>query len=314
MSFTDTVKEELIHAGCGRECCARAEICAALLLSGGIAFRGAGRYGLSVTVNRVSASRYYFTLIKKYLGVSCEVRTGRQSALDKRSLVELCFPPESVTRAMEELRLHDPNALFGVARRPDEEIVANPCCRAAFLKSAFLITGYMSNPDREYSLSLSCHSEDAACALSDILHSLDISAAYRAHRSGYIVYVKDAESISVFLTLTGAHTARLALENARLVKQIRNESNRAANCDNNNIERTVASAAQQMEDIRFLAGRVGFDRLPAWAREIASLRLENPEASLKELGDLCDPPIGKSGVNGRLRRLSEMARRLREGE
>lgn len=313
MSFTDTVKEELIHQECSRECCALSEICAALLLGGGIAFRGRGRYGLSLTVNRVSASRYYFTLIKKYLGVSCQVRTLSAESLARGSQVELSFPEEAVPEVMRRLCLLDDTQLFGVARTPDAAIVENPCCRAAFLKSAFIITGYISNPEKEYSLSLSCTSLDCANALADIMHSLDISAGVSTRRKSYVVYAKDMESLSVFLTLTGAHSARLALENARIVKQLRNSTNRLTNCDNNNIERTVRTAQQQMEDIRFLAERVGFDRLPSWAREIASLRLENPEASLTELGALCDPPLAKSGVNSRLRRLSEMARQLREG-
>ena len=312
MSFTDTVKEELCHAECTRPCCARAEISAAILLSGGLSFRGRGRYGLSVTVSRASVSRYFFTLVKRYLGVTCEIRTLRAKRLGETSAVELFFPEDSVPRVMDELLLHDENALFGVPTRPHPSVVENACCRAAFLKSAFLVTGYISSPEKEYALTLSCAASDMAGCLSELMHGMDISASVSPRRSAYVVYVKDAESVSVFLTLSGAHSARLNLENVRIMKELKNQTNRLTNCDNNNIERSVKSARQQTDAIRFLAKEIGFDRLPEWAREIASLRLENPEASLGELGALCDPPIGKSGVNSRLRRLADMARRLKE--
>ncbi len=312
MSFTDTVKEELSHAECTRPCCARAEVCAAILLSGGLSFRGRGRYGLSITVSRAAVSRYFYTLVKRSLGLSCEIRTLRANRLGETSAVELSFPEDSVPRVMDELCLHDENALFGVPVRPHPSIVENACCRAAFLKSAFLITGYISSPEKEYALTLSCAAPEMAKCLSELMHEMDISASVSRRRSGYVVYAKDAESVSVFLTLAGAHTARLSLENVRIMKDLKNQTNRLTNCDNNNIERAVHSAAQQSEDIRFLARELGFDHLPEWAREIASLRLENPEASLTELGALCDPPIGKSGVNSRLRRLADMARRIKE--
>lgn len=311
MTPTETVREELSHLECTRECCARSELCAAILLSGGISFRGLGRYGLSITVNRASASRYYFSLIKKSLGITPLIRTGKVNRLGEQSVFELVFPDESVNEALSRLQLTDPEGFFGIRSRPAPELIDNPCCKAAFLKSAFLITGCLSNPEKEYSLTLTCAGEDTADCVCGIMASLDIHSQISLRRSRYVVYVKDAESISVFLTLTGAHTARLNLENTRIVKQLRNETNRLTNCDNNNIGRTVSTAARRAEDIRFLAQTVGMDKLPEWAREIASLRLENPDTPLSELGELCDPPIGKSGVNNRLRRISEWADKLR---
>jgi DNA-binding protein WhiA len=206
--------------------------------------------------------------------------------------------------------LHDENALFGIAEKPASEITENPCCKAAFLKSAFIITGSISNPEREYSVTLSLSSVKAAEHLKQLCLGEGINAGVSTNRSRYVVYIKNAESESVFLTLIGAHSARLKLENVRIMKDIKNSANRQANCDNNNIERVIKTSAAQAEDIRFLAAHV--QKLPAWAREIMSLRLENPDSSLAELGEMCDPPIGKSGVNNRLRRLSEMAARLRE--
>ena len=311
MSFTDTVKDELMHLDAPKECCALSEICAAVLLSGGLSFRGRDRYGVSVTVNRVSASRYYFSLIKNRLGVTSGIRTVRSNRLGEQTGVELSVPEDSAGEVMRALKLYDPQALFGIRSSPAPEIIKKQCCQAAFLRSAFIITGYVSNPEKEYALTWTCASEQTAECLKRLILSRGIKAEISPRRSRFVVYVKEAEGISVLLTLMGAHSARLKLENARIMKELRNNTNRLTNCDSNNIERTVKSASQQIEDIRLLAAHGGMDKLPPWAKEIASLRLENPDTPLSELGLMCDPPIGKSGVNKRLKRLSELAARLR---
>ena len=312
MTYTEEAKQELIHLDSRWDCCRRAEICAAILLSGGLSFRGAGRYGLSVNLKSLSASRYYFSLIKKYLGVTPLVSTLSTNRLGEQSGVELRFSDEDVDESMEKLMLRDENALFGVASAPNPEIVKNPCCKAAFLKSAFLITGYVSNPEKEYALSISASSEEAAKCIRDICLSEGVNARISTNRSRYVVYTKSAEGVSTILSLMGAQGARLRLENVRIMKDIKNGTNRQTNCDNNNIERTIKSASTQMEDIRYIASALKSERIPDWAREIMSLRLENPDSSLQELGEMCDPPLTKSGVNNRLRRLSRLADSLRE--
>ena len=311
MSFSDEVKQELIHLGCEKECCAKAEIAAALLLGGALSFRGLGRYGISLSLGRVSASRYYYSLIKRFLGISPDISTSSVNRLGEQTRVKLTFDGEDVPRAMEELRLYDDSALFGVANRPAPEIIAKPCCRAAFLKSAFLMTGYVSNPEKEYALTMNVLSEEAAQGLIELIALEGVKAKYSPNRSRYAVYTKSAEGVSVLLTVMGAGAARLKLENVRILKDIKNGTNRQTNCDSNNIERTIKTAWAQAEDIRYLAEKLGSEKLPGWAKEIMSLRLEHPDSSLAELGELCDPPIGKSGVNNRLRRLSELARQLK---
>ena len=311
MSFTDEVKQELLHLECKWDCCARAEVCAALLLGGALSFRGAGRYGIALSLNRPAASRYYFMLIKKFLGVTTGIQTSSFKHLGEKTRVELTFNDEDVPKVMEELKLYDESAIFGVAARPNERIVEKPCCRAAFLKSAFIMTGYIANPEKEYALTLSASGEETADCLVELLARSGIKARASRSRSRFVVYVKSAEGVSVALTLMGAGAARLRLENARILKDIKNGTNRQTNCDSNNIERSIRSASARAEDIRFIAQKLEDQRIPDWAREIMSLRLENPDSSLSELGEMCDPPIGKSGVNNRLRRLSELAEKLR---
>ena len=313
MSFTDEVKGELIRAGCERECCFRSEAAAAALLSGGLTFRGLGRYGLAVNVNSLAVSRYYFALIKRFTGIIPIVRTETSGRLGGKTGAQLTFPEETVASQLSELKLLDENALFGIAGSVHPDIIRNECCRAAFLKSAFLVTGQASDPEKEYSVNLTTAGEEMALAIRDICLSVGIKAGISRRRQRFVVYVKEAESVGDFFTLTGASGARLRLENARIMRELKNHANRLTNCDSGNIARSAASAARQTEDIHLLLNTVGRDKLPGWALEIASIRLENPEASLSEMGELCDPPLAKSGVNKRLKRISEMAEEIRRG-
>ena len=141
-----------------------------------------------------------------------------------------------------------------------------------------------------------------------------LNAGVSPRRAQYVAYLKGAEDISTFLTVIGAHAAMMKLENTRIIKQLRNQANRLTNCDSNNIERALRSAQSQIDDIELIDEKLGLDSLPPPLLEIARLRLNDPEATLYELGEMCSPPIGKSGVNNRLRRLSDMAKNLREGD
>lgn len=313
-SFTDTVRSELTREECKWPCCALAELNANLLLTGGVAFRGRGRYGLTLSTEHNSVSRYYFAEVKKHLGVTCEIRTLRIAQLGERTRYELVFPDERVGEVMEKLCLSDGGALFGVRQTPAKEILSRGCCRAAFLKSAFLSSGSVSRPEKEYALAISAGSREMAEAVAEVMRGYSLSAGVSPRKAQFVAYLKGAEDISAFLTVIGAHSAVLSLENTRIIKQFRNEANRLANCDSNNIERTLRSAQSQIEDIELVMNSTDFDKLPPSVREIAYLRLNDLNASLSELGEMCKPPIGKSGVNNRLRRISEMARIIREGE
>ena len=313
-SFTDTVRSELTRGECSWPCCALAELSANLLLTGGVAFRGRGRYGLTLSTEHNSVSRYYFAEAKKHLGVTCEIRTLRIAQLGERTRYELVFPDERVGEVMEKLCLSDESALFGVRQTPAKEILSRGCCRAAFLKSAFLSSGSVSRPEKEYALAISAGSREMAEAVAEVMRSFDLSAGVSPRKAQFVAYLKGAEDISAFLTVIGAHSAVLSLENTRIIKDFRNQANRLANCDSNNIERTLRSAQSQIEDIELVIRSTDFEKLPPNVREIAYLRLNEPNATLTELGEMCQPPIGKSGVNNRLRRISEMARIIREGE
>ena len=186
------------------------------------------------------------------------------------------------------------------------------CCRRAFLRGAFLAGGSISDPNKSYHFEIVCKTLEQAEQLRDIINSFAMEAKIVERKKHQVVYLKEGAQIVDMLNIMEAHVALMNLENVRIFKEMRNSVNRKVNCETANISKTVNAAVKQLEDIVFIRDKAGLDSLPDNLREIALLRLENPDAPLKELGTFLDPPVGKSGVNHRLRRISEIAETLRE--
>ena len=186
------------------------------------------------------------------------------------------------------------------------------CCRRAFLRGAFLAGGSISDPNKSYHFEIVCKTLEQAEQLRDIINSFVMEAKIVERKKHQVVYLKEGAQIVDMLNIMEAHVALMNLENVRILKEMRNSVNRKVNCETANISKTVNAAVKQLEDIVFIRDKAGLDSLPDNLREIALLRLENPDAPLKELGTFLDPPVGKSGVNHRLRRISEIAETLRE--
>lgn len=314
MSFASDARGELARDLCAHICCARSELAAALLSSGGISFRGIGRYALSLTAADGAVARRYFGLLKQFWGVTAQIRTLFTESLSGQTRYQLIIPEEDSLRLLDELELLDESALFGVRQMPDAELVRYACCKKSFIKGAFLMCGAVSNPEKEYHLEIAAPTEEFAQFVIKIMNYFEIPAKMTCRKAKYVVYLKRAEEIADMLTLLGASASVLQLENVRIKKDVSNQVNRQMNCDAFNINRTMNAAEAQILDIQYLDEEIGLDKLPRSLREIAEVRVDNPETSLSGLGELLNPPIGKSGVNGRLRKLSELARKLRAGE
>jgi hypothetical protein len=189
-------------------------------------------------------------------------------------------------------------------------VIKSICCKRAFLRGAFLGAGSMSNPQKGYHLEFVCADEVQAAQIVDTLIVFDIKAKIVQRKKYHVVYIKESEERVDTLNVMGAHVALMDLENLRILKDMRNSINRRVNCEAANITKTVNAATKQIEDIEYIKNHYGFENLAQNLREIAELRLELPEATLKELGESLG--VGKSGVNHRLRRLGELAEKLRE--
>lgn len=314
MSFASDVRAEIARDLPAEKCCARSELAAALLAAGGIAFLGKGHYALSLVTEDAPVARHFFALLKRHFDVTCEIRTLRAGKLNGRIRYQVLVPEADVQALLAEMQLLDEHYLFNIRTSPAPGLFRYACCRAAFLRGAFLLCGAISNPEKDYHLEFASPNDDFAESVLGLLNYFEITAKKVNRKTKNVVYLKSAEQIANALSALGAGSAVLRLENIRVKKDVRNYINRQMNCDTSNINRVVQSAAAKLADIRYIDEQIGLDKLPASLREIAEARLNNPEASLSGLGDLLTPPLGKSGVNARLRRLSEIADRLRSGE
>ena len=174
--------------------------------------------------------------------------------------------------------------------------------------------GAISHPDKNYHIEIAAPTEALAAFIVDQIVPFGIEAKITPRKSKHVVYMKRAEDISDMLTLLGAAKAMMAFENVRVKKEVSNRVNRQLNCDNSNINRSMNAAEAQIRDIRYIDEELGLDKLPRTLRDMAYTRANNPEIPLSELGELMDPPLGKSGVNARLRRIAAIAEKLRCGD
>ena len=316
MSFASNARAEMARELCTQKCCSRAELAAALLCAGGISYRfgSAPRYALSVTTAEAAVVRHYFQLLKRHFGVTAEIRTLRGSSLRGATRYQLVIPNEASEMLLEEAGLLDPEGLFGLRQVPTEAVTDYACCKKSFLKSAFMVCGGMANPEIEYHIELAAPSEELAAHIVELLGYFEIQARTSLRKSKPVVYLKRSDDVSDALTLMGASHAVLTLQGVRVKKDVSNRVNRQLNCDHSNINRAMETALRQIEDIRYIDSELGLDKLPMPLRQMAEARLENAEASLASLGEALMPPLGKSGVNARLRKLGEIADRLRSGE
>lgn len=191
-------------------------------------------------------------------------------------------------------------------------LVQSSCCKRAYIRGAFLAAGSVSDPEKSYHFEIVCETEAKACQLQEMIAGFGIGAKITRRKKNFVVYVKEGSQIVDLLNVMEAHTALMDFENVRILKEMRNSVNRQVNCETANLGKTISAAVKQIEDIRYIQKTMGFEKLPRNLAEMAEVRLEQPEATLKELGEMLNPPVGKSGVNHRLRKLSVLAEELKE--
>lgn len=314
MSFAGDARGEIAHAECSSICCARSELCAALLASGGISYQGRSKYRLSLIASDATIVRRYFSMVKRFYDVTGELRVLKTEQFSGMTRYQLALPDECSMLLLADLKLLDPEGLFGLRQKCADEILENDCCRSAFLRAAFLFCGTISNPEKAYHMEFSAPNEQFAQSVTKLLNKFEIDAKKACRKTKEVVYLKGSDSIADVLTILGAYNSVLEMENIRITKGLRNQVNRQMNCDSSNINRAMLTAERQIADIRYIDEEIGLDRLPKTLRDVAEIRLANPGISLSGIGELMVPELGKSGVNSRLRRLTDIANRLRSGD
>ncbi len=297
MSFSHEVKEELSGNLPKARHCQLAELAALVSFLCKLTIKDGKTYLILDTESTVTL-RKYFTLLSKTLSIDKDDKVlSDQQALEVLQTVK--FWKEDITKPLQ-LDVTD-----GV-------LLQQTCCKRSFIRGAFLATGSISDPNKAYHMEIVCRTMSQALQLQGVMNSFAVDAKIVERKQHYVVYLKEGSQIVDMLNVMGAHVALMNLENIRILKEMRNSVNRKVNCETANISKTVNAAVRQVEDITLVSEQMGLSSLPEPLQEIAKVRLDHPDMPLKDLGQLLNPPVGKSGVNHRLRRISEIAEKLRK--
>ncbi len=314
MSFSSGVKEELSRQISPARHCRIAEIASILCLCGHVSIDENDRCVIKMSMENEAVARKYFTLLEKTFNIKADMITRRgthpQSAGSSMVLVSSDHEARKILLAT---KLMDPDGRIGEDMSAVKgRVIQSTCCRRAFLRGAFLAAGSVSDPEKFYHFEIACPSGEKASQIREIIASFGMDARIVLRKKYHVVYVKESSQIADLLNVMEAPQALMDFENIRILKEMRGSVNRKVNCETANINKTVSAAVKQLEDIEYIRDTVGFDSLPENLARIAEERLARPEATLKELGETLDPPVGKSGVNHRLRKLCSLAGQLRE--
>ena len=313
MSFSSDVKEELVgHIGNSRHC-QLAEIAAIISGIGYIKTDSDGHKELFLQADNELIVRKFFTLLRKAFNIGTSILEKDADIKENGRVYRLVPIEETVLEAcLKAVKLVTPEGeLKDLQDGISPMVTKNSCCKRAFIRDSFLCLGSISDPNKGYHLEFVCDHEIQAIRLQEMIESFDIEARIVKRKKYYVLYVKEGSGIVDLLNIMEAHVSLMNLENLRIVKEMRNSINRRVNCEVANITKTVNAATKQIEDITYIRDHYGFDNLQDSLREMAEVRLEHPDATLLELGSYLEPPVGKSGVNHRLRKLSELAEKLR---
>ena len=311
MSFSSVVKSELTTVSVLKDHCRLAETAGVVYSASTLSITGKG-IGLSVSTENLAVVKRVISLFEKLFGISADLTAVEQ--LPKKTLTYIVALPggDKTKTVLAELGLR-----IGAGIEPDDDvlnkIISRDCCKKAFLRGAFLGGGSISDPQKGYHLEIVMGSKLLAEVLKNILSELSLNARIVNRKEDYVVYIKESEQIINYFTHIGAYSTIFELENIRILKSINNNINRAYNCESANIDRTIASAEEQIKCIKIIDKEYGLENLSESLRIAAELRLENPSASLTELASI-EPSISRSALNHRMRKLKEIAYSIQNKE
>ncbi|WP_442602038.1 DNA-binding protein WhiA [Paenibacillus sp. KN14-4R] len=307
MSFAAQTKKELTLIE-SDACCEKAELSALIRMNGSVQITNQ-KIILDISTENAAIARRIYSLLKKLYGLHTELLVRKKMRLKKNN-VYIVRVPNGVQELLKELYIVSEGFLFtdGI----DNSIIRGNCCKRSYLRGAFLAGGSVNNPEgSSYHLEISSMYEEHCGELTDLANKFDLNARFIERKKGFVLYIKEGEKIIEFLSIIGAHQALLRFEDVRIMKDMRNSVNRIVNCETANLNKTIGAAVRQIDNIRLIDKELGLDTLPEKLREVAEVRLQNPDINLKEVGDLLKGQVSKSGVNHRLRKLDELADRIR---
>ncbi|AOT71778.1 DNA-binding protein WhiA [Geosporobacter ferrireducens] len=314
MSFSMKTKNELARIIPEDSCCQLAQLAAMIRMSGTIQLAGFQKVNIKIATENAAVARTIFTLLKKSFGIHTELMVKRNKLLKKNNHYMMTINSDAgandILKTVKILKLSDEQ--FTIEHGVPWELIKSRCCKRAYLRGAFLGAGSVSDPEKAYHLEFVTTSEEHSEDLKNLINEFDLGAKIIQRKQSYVVYLKEGDQIVDLLNIMGAYSALLNLENIRIYKQVRNNVNRIVNCETANLSKIVNASIRQIENIEYIQKTEGFRILPEGLREIAELRLHYQDASLKELGNMLTPPVGKSGVNHRLRKIDKIAEKLKQ--
>lgn len=313
MSYSAQVKSEVIHNSTEISRAAfMALLSAVMKVSGALVPLPGGGHGFRISTENPRTARFLATLLKEYVDPAVSVDISRGVTMNKKNLYVLNLDEVRDLKGLlaETGFLAEREGKLAISDQVPERYGKDDELRRSYIKGAFLGSGSIANPEKQYHMEFVTHTEAYANELSDLLAMYRLKGKVLSRKGSYIVYFKEGEQIVDILNVLGAHQALLETENIRIIKDMRNNVNRLVNCETANLSKTVNAAVRQMEAIRHIERTVGLQRLPENLRQVAELRVEYPDASLKELGEMMVPPLGKSGINHRLRRIETIAEEI----
>jgi cell division protein WhiA len=311
MSFASETKKELTNLQI-KDCCMKSELSALIRMNGSLSFSNR-KLILDVQTENAAIARRIYTLIKKSYNVPVELLVRKKMRLKKNNVYIVRLTKEA-REILEDLKILGEN--FSFLRTISEDLVRKKCCKRSYLRGAFLAGGSVNNPETSsYHLEIFTIYKEHNDSLCELMNSFGLNSRTLERKKGFITYLKEAEKIAEFLNIIGAHKALLRFEDVRIVRDMRNSVNRLVNCETANLNKTIGAAMRQVENIRYIERTIGLDALPEKLREIAELRVAYQDVTLKELGEMVsNGKISKSGINHRLRKIDEIAEKLRAGQ
>lgn len=312
MSFSNDVRNELARIMPEKECCRKAEIRALLIASGKIVIFGHNKNDiiLKVETENAATARKIFKLLKAAYHLHPFVKMEKRKRFKIYRVYEVnTFLKKDDIEAFQKMNIINSNSLM-INQNVSQTAIKRNCCKRSFVRGVFLTRGFINRPEGNYHLEIILNSNKLAVYIQELLAKFDLQARIVNRKNSLVLYIKESEQIVDFLRLVGASKALLDFENVRIIKSMRNNINRQVNCETANLGKTVNASVRQIELIQILIEKNVLDNLPPQLKELALLRIDYPDSTLRELGVMLDPPLSKSGVAYRMRKLENYAQEL----
>lgn len=311
MTFSSSVREELAHLNIEKACCALSELSALIRTCATVKVGQKYKLGIRFETENPATARRIFNIIKFLYDFHSEVSAKKIDKLRNGHYYMVSLNDDTTVRIIlkETGMMSAEETVFSMSKKIPKGLLTTSCCVKSFLRGCFLGCGSMSDPNKSYHLEFDVHDEDLANTIHSLLHGFELNAKITIRKTTYVIYIKEAENIISLFSLIGSHSSLLKMENILILKDVRNNVNRAMNFENANSNKTVDAAQRQIQSIKALESTGKYKTLPRSLKEAAELRLEYPGSTLSELSELSGS-ITKSGMNHRMRRIVDLAKNL----